>query len=125
MQITGSRRTAETGHRVPFPWLCRQSFCSHRSAGREQWCVLMGQCFSRSQSISNLNVRNFGRSLLAGYCPTYMPDLVLHGTSNDEKLKQCLVADLVHTVHVSDSALEPSAADSVSARVMAHNRCLD
>ncbi|KAK2498315.1 hypothetical protein MC885_013016 [Smutsia gigantea] len=53
----------------------------------------------RSQSISNPNVRNFGRSLLAGYCPTYMPDLVLHGTSNDEKLKQCLVADLVHAVH--------------------------
>ncbi|XP_006867985.1 PREDICTED: folliculin-interacting protein 2 [Chrysochloris asiatica] len=53
----------------------------------------------RSQIISNQNVRNFGRSLLAGYCPTYMPDLVLHGTSNDEKLKQCLMADLVHTVH--------------------------
>ncbi|XP_010336860.2 folliculin-interacting protein 2 isoform X2 [Saimiri boliviensis] len=53
----------------------------------------------RSQSISTQNVRNFGRSLLAGYCPTYMPDLVLHGTSSDEKLKQCLVADLVHTVH--------------------------
>ncbi|XP_044080680.1 folliculin-interacting protein 2 isoform X3 [Neovison vison] len=53
----------------------------------------------RSQSISNPNVRNFGRSLLAGYCPTYMPDLVLHGTSSDEKMKQCLVADLVHTVH--------------------------
>ncbi|KAM6148065.1 folliculin-interacting protein 2 isoform 2-T2 [Erethizon dorsatum] len=53
----------------------------------------------RSQSISNPNVRNFGRSLLAGYCPAYMPDLVLHGTSSDEKLKQCLLADLVHTVH--------------------------
>ncbi|XP_006892840.1 PREDICTED: folliculin-interacting protein 2 [Elephantulus edwardii] len=53
----------------------------------------------RSQSISNQSVRNFGRSLLAGYCPTYMPDLVLHGTSNDEKLKQCLMADLIHTVH--------------------------
>ncbi|VTJ74220.1 Hypothetical predicted protein [Marmota monax] len=53
----------------------------------------------RSQSISNPNVRNFGRSLLAGYCPSYMPDLVLHGTSSDEKLKQCLVADLIHTVH--------------------------
>ncbi|XP_053439534.1 folliculin-interacting protein 2 isoform X3 [Nycticebus coucang] len=53
----------------------------------------------RSQSISTQNVRNFGRSLLAGYCPTYMPDLVLHGTSSDEKLKQCLLADLVHTVH--------------------------
>ncbi|XP_060998248.1 folliculin-interacting protein 2 isoform X5 [Dama dama] len=52
----------------------------------------------RSQSISNPNVRNFGRSLLAGYCPTYMPDLVLHGTSSDEKLKQCLAADLIHTV---------------------------
>ncbi|KAG8523402.1 Folliculin-interacting protein 2 [Galemys pyrenaicus] len=52
-----------------------------------------------SHSISNPNVRNFGRSLLAGYCPTYMPDLVLHGTSSDEKLKQCLAADLVHTVH--------------------------
>ncbi|XP_051687628.2 folliculin-interacting protein 2 isoform X4 [Oryctolagus cuniculus] len=53
----------------------------------------------RSQSISSQNVRNFGRSLLAGYCPTYMPDLVLHGTSSDEKLRQCLVADLLHTVH--------------------------
>ena len=63
-------------------------------------------CF-RSQSISNPNVRNFGRSLLAGYCPTYMPDLVLHGTSSDEKLKQCLVADLVHTVHVSTPAWSP------------------
>ncbi|KAF6306228.1 folliculin interacting protein 2 [Rhinolophus ferrumequinum] len=52
----------------------------------------------RSQIISNPNVRNFGRSLLAGYCPTYMPDLVLHGTSSDERLKQCLPADLVHTV---------------------------
>ncbi|XP_048220681.1 folliculin-interacting protein 2 isoform X1 [Perognathus longimembris pacificus] len=53
----------------------------------------------RSHSISNPNVSNFGRSLLAGYCPTYMPDMVLHGTSSDEKLKQCLMADLVHTVH--------------------------
>ncbi|XP_007446689.1 PREDICTED: folliculin-interacting protein 2 [Lipotes vexillifer] len=52
----------------------------------------------RSQSVSTPNVRNFGRSLLAGYCPTYMPDLVLHGTGSDEKLKQCLAADLVHTV---------------------------
>ncbi|XP_021051616.1 folliculin-interacting protein 2 isoform X4 [Mus pahari] len=53
----------------------------------------------RSQSTSKPNLRNFGRSLLAGYCATYMPDLVLHGTSSDEKLKQCLAADLVHTVH--------------------------
>ena len=40
-----------------------------------------------------------------------MPDLVLHGTSSDEKLKQCLAADLVHTVQVSDPSWEPRAAD--------------
>ncbi|XP_038611102.1 folliculin-interacting protein 2 isoform X2 [Tachyglossus aculeatus] len=53
----------------------------------------------RSQVVSSRNVRNFGRSLLGGYCPAYMPDLVLHGTSSDEKLKQNLVADLIHAVH--------------------------
>ncbi|KAL6078877.1 hypothetical protein STEG23_028114, partial [Scotinomys teguina] len=53
----------------------------------------------RSQSTSKPNVRNFARSLLAGYCAAYMPDLVLHGIGSDEKLKQCLAADLVHTVH--------------------------
>ncbi|XP_051013275.1 folliculin-interacting protein 2 isoform X1 [Acomys russatus] len=53
----------------------------------------------RSQSTSKPNIRNFARSLLAGYCATYMPDLVLHGASSDEKLKQCLAADLLHTVH--------------------------
>ncbi|XP_005401024.1 PREDICTED: folliculin-interacting protein 2 isoform X1 [Chinchilla lanigera] len=53
----------------------------------------------RSQNISNPSVGSFGRSLLAGYCPAYVPDLVLHGTSSDEKLRQNLLADLVHTVH--------------------------
>ncbi|XP_032659343.1 folliculin-interacting protein 2 isoform X2 [Chelonoidis abingdonii] len=53
----------------------------------------------RSSIISSPSVKNFGRSLLGGYCPTYMPDLVLHGISNDEKLKQWLPADLLHAVH--------------------------
>uniref|UniRef100_A0A8C6YRD1 Folliculin interacting protein 2 n=1 Tax=Nothoprocta perdicaria TaxID=30464 RepID=A0A8C6YRD1_NOTPE len=44
-------------------------------------------------------MKNFGRSLLGGYCHTYMPDLVLHGINNDEKLKQCLLADLLHSMH--------------------------
>lgn len=70
-------------------------------------CVLKDRYCFRSQIISNPNVRNFGRSLLAGYCPTYMPDLVLHGTSSDERLRQCLMADLVHAVHVSACCLEP------------------
>lgn len=54
-----------------------------------------------------------------------MPDLVLHGTSSDEKLKQCLVADLIHTVHVSDPGLEPLAAEKVLATATASNRCLE
>uniref|UniRef100_A0A8D0H767 Folliculin interacting protein 2 n=1 Tax=Sphenodon punctatus TaxID=8508 RepID=A0A8D0H767_SPHPU len=53
----------------------------------------------RSSTISGPSVQNFGRSLLGGYCPTYMPDLVLHGISNDEKLEQCLPADLHHAVN--------------------------
>uniref|UniRef100_A0A8C9AEY8 Folliculin interacting protein 2 n=1 Tax=Prolemur simus TaxID=1328070 RepID=A0A8C9AEY8_PROSS len=69
------------------------------SDDRTEGCLEVELPLPRSQSISTQNVRNFGRSLLAGYCPTYMPDLVLHGTSSDEKLKQCLLADLAHTVH--------------------------
>ncbi|XP_063076174.1 folliculin-interacting protein 2 isoform X2 [Engraulis encrasicolus] len=44
------------------------------------------------------SVNHFGRSLLGGYCPQYMPDFVLHGISSDQRLKQCLMADLEHTV---------------------------
>ncbi|XP_061848561.1 folliculin-interacting protein 2 isoform X3 [Colius striatus] len=53
----------------------------------------------RSNTISSQCVKNFGRSLLGGYCHTYIPDLVLHGINNDEKLKQCLLADLLHAIH--------------------------
>ncbi|XP_005507910.2 folliculin-interacting protein 2 isoform X3 [Columba livia] len=53
----------------------------------------------RSNTISSQCVKNFGRSLLGGYCHTYIPDLVLHGINNDEKLKQCLLADLLHAMH--------------------------
>ncbi|XP_071599155.1 folliculin-interacting protein 2 isoform X4 [Heliangelus exortis] len=53
----------------------------------------------RSNTISSQCVKNFGRSLLGGYCHTYVPDLVLHGINSDEKLKQCLLADLFHAMH--------------------------
>ncbi|XP_018424899.1 PREDICTED: folliculin-interacting protein 2 [Nanorana parkeri] len=54
----------------------------------------------RSDIISSPNMKNFGRSLFGGYCSAYMPDLVLHGISSAEKLKQCLTASLAHaTVH--------------------------
>ncbi|XP_053559757.1 folliculin-interacting protein 2 isoform X2 [Bombina bombina] len=51
----------------------------------------------RSDLHSNSSMKNFGRSLFGGYCPTYVPDLVLHGINSDEKLKQRLAADLIHS----------------------------
>lgn len=44
------------------------------------------------------NIANFGRSLLGGYCSSYVPDFVLQGIGNDERLRQCLVSDLSHAV---------------------------
>ncbi|XP_043917988.1 folliculin-interacting protein 2 isoform X2 [Protopterus annectens] len=53
----------------------------------------------RSDVTSQPNETNFGRSLFGGYCSTYLPDFVLHGTRSDEKMKQTLMADLLHTVN--------------------------
>uniref|UniRef100_A0A8C1RF16 Si:ch211-42i9.8 n=1 Tax=Cyprinus carpio TaxID=7962 RepID=A0A8C1RF16_CYPCA len=50
------------------------------------------------QAESRASVNHFGRSLLGGYCPQYMPDFALHGISSDLSLKQCLMSDLEHTV---------------------------
>ncbi|XP_072256921.1 folliculin-interacting protein 1 isoform X2 [Pyxicephalus adspersus] len=44
------------------------------------------------------NIANFGRSLLAGYCASYVPDFVLQGIASEEKLRQCLMSDLSHAV---------------------------
>ncbi|XP_076848596.1 folliculin-interacting protein 2 isoform X10 [Brachyhypopomus gauderio] len=44
------------------------------------------------------SVNHFGRSLLGGYCPQYMPDFALHGVSSDHHLRRCLPMDLEHTV---------------------------
>ncbi|XP_067422628.1 folliculin-interacting protein 1 isoform X2 [Emydura macquarii macquarii] len=44
------------------------------------------------------SIANFGRSLLGGYCSSYVPDFVLQGVGNDEKLRHCLVSDLSHAV---------------------------
>uniref|UniRef100_A0A8D0B358 Folliculin interacting protein 2 n=1 Tax=Salvator merianae TaxID=96440 RepID=A0A8D0B358_SALMN len=53
----------------------------------------------RYNTISNHSMKHFGRSLLGGYCTLYVPDLVLHGVSNDEQLKQYLAAELNHAVN--------------------------
>ncbi|XP_028322086.1 folliculin-interacting protein 1-like isoform X2 [Gouania willdenowi] len=44
------------------------------------------------------SIANFGRSLFGGYCPTYVPDFVLHGMPSDEKLRQSLTTELTHAV---------------------------
>ncbi|XP_041119322.1 folliculin-interacting protein 2-like isoform X3 [Polyodon spathula] len=54
-----------------------------------------------TETTSQKNANNFGRSLFGGYCAQYMPDFVLHGISTDERLKQCLMTDLDHTVRVA------------------------
>ncbi|XP_032390444.1 folliculin-interacting protein 1 isoform X2 [Etheostoma spectabile] len=50
------------------------------------------------ENYSKPSIANFGRSLFGGYCPTYVPDFVLHGLPSDEKLRQCLMAELTHAV---------------------------
>lgn len=58
---------------------------------------------NRSKLVENYSkpsIANFGRSLFGGYCPTYVPDFVLHGMPSDEKLRQSLMAELTHAVQV-------------------------
>ncbi|XP_040005719.1 folliculin-interacting protein 1 isoform X2 [Xiphias gladius] len=50
------------------------------------------------ENYSKPSIANFGRSLFGGYCPTYVPDFVLHGMPSDEKLRQSLMAELSHAV---------------------------
>uniref|UniRef100_A0A4W6DX08 Folliculin interacting protein 1 n=1 Tax=Lates calcarifer TaxID=8187 RepID=A0A4W6DX08_LATCA len=50
------------------------------------------------ENFSKPSIANFGRSLFGGYCPTYVPDFVLHGMPSDEKLRQSLMAELTHAV---------------------------
>lgn len=61
-------------------------------------------CFiDRSKLVENYSkpsIANFGRSLFGGYCPTYVPDFVLHGMPSDEKLRQNLMTELTHAVQV-------------------------
>nr|XP_020467621.1 folliculin-interacting protein 1 isoform X1 [Monopterus albus] len=50
------------------------------------------------ENYSKPSIANFGRSLFGGYCPTYVPDFVLHGMPSDEKLRQRLMTELTHAV---------------------------
>lgn len=50
------------------------------------------------ETYSKPSIANFGRSLFGGYCPTYVPDFVLHGLPSDDKLRQSLMGELTHAV---------------------------
>lgn len=59
-------------------------------------------CRSKLVEVNSVqpSIANFGRSLLGGYCSSYVPDFVLQGIGSDEKLRHCLVSDLSHAVQV-------------------------
>ncbi|XP_068591114.1 folliculin-interacting protein 1 isoform X2 [Cebidichthys violaceus] len=71
------------------------------SEDTEDWQEEVLVAFPGSKLVENYSkpsIANFGRSLFGGYCPTYVPDFVLHGLPTDEKLRQCLMAELTHAV---------------------------
>ncbi|KAK2827455.1 hypothetical protein Q7C36_018381 [Tachysurus vachellii] len=51
-----------------------------------------------AENFSKSSIANFGRSLFGSYCPAYVPDFVLHGIPNDDKLRQSLMSDLANAV---------------------------
>uniref|UniRef100_A0A8C3A7K6 Folliculin interacting protein 1 n=1 Tax=Cyclopterus lumpus TaxID=8103 RepID=A0A8C3A7K6_CYCLU len=71
------------------------------SEDTEDWQEEVTVPFPGSKLVENYSkpsIANFGLSLFGGYCPTYVPDFVLHGLPSDEKLRQCLVDELTHAV---------------------------
>ncbi|XP_061659870.1 folliculin-interacting protein 1 isoform X2 [Syngnathoides biaculeatus] len=67
----------------------------------EDWQEEVMVPFPGSKLVENYSkptIANFGRSLFGGYCPTYVPDFVLHGMPSDDKLRQSLMAELTHAV---------------------------
>ncbi|XP_028838065.1 folliculin-interacting protein 1 isoform X2 [Denticeps clupeoides] len=91
----GDSESEDTGQELP-----RHEEQYYRDE-QEEWQDEVEVPFPGAKLVENYSkptVANFGRSLFGGYCPTYVPDFVLHGTPNDEKLRQTLVSDLTHAV---------------------------
>ncbi|XP_046308012.1 folliculin-interacting protein 1 [Marmota monax] len=92
----GDSESEDTGHDMP------RQVSSYYGGEQEDWAEEDEIPFPGSKLIEvsavQPNIANFGRSLLGGYCSSYVPDFVLQGIGNDEKLRQCLVSDLSHAV---------------------------
>ncbi|XP_004629496.1 folliculin-interacting protein 1 [Octodon degus] len=104
----GDSESEDTGHDMT------RQVSSYYGGEQEDWAEEDEIPFPGSKLIEvsavQPNIANFGRSLLGGYCSSYVPDFVLQGIGNDERLRQCLVADLSHAVqcvmHLEDRLQE-------------------
>ncbi|XP_036168228.1 folliculin-interacting protein 1 isoform X1 [Myotis myotis] len=92
----GDSESEDTGHDMT------RQVSSYYGGEQEDWTEEEEIPFPGSKLIEvsavQPNIANFGRSLLGGYCSSYVPDFVLQGISSDERLRQCLLSDLSHAV---------------------------
>ncbi|KAG8579027.1 hypothetical protein GDO81_010686 [Engystomops pustulosus] len=92
----GDSESEDTGHELLTPSI------HYYGAEQEEWMEEEEIQFPGSKLVEvnsvKPNMANFGRSLLAGYCTSYVPDFVLQGIGSEEKLRQCLMSDLSHAV---------------------------
>ncbi|XP_062976797.1 folliculin-interacting protein 1 isoform X2 [Elgaria multicarinata webbii] len=92
----GDSESEDAGHDVA------RTSSNYYGAEQEEWAEEEDIPFPGSKLIEVNSVQpsiaNFGRSLLGGYCSSYVPDFVLQGVGNDEKLRHCLMSDLSHAV---------------------------
>ncbi|KAM5298925.1 folliculin-interacting protein 1 isoform 3-T3 [Ctenodactylus gundi] len=92
----GDSESEDTGHDMA------RQVSSYYGGEQEDWAEEDEIPFPGSKLIEvsavQPNIANFGRSLLGGYCSSYVPDFVLQGIGSDERLRQCLVSDLSHAV---------------------------
>ncbi|XP_025974006.2 folliculin-interacting protein 1 isoform X2 [Dromaius novaehollandiae] len=92
----GDSESEDTGHDLTRP------SSNYYGGEQEDWAEEYEIPFPGSKLVEVNSVQpsiaNFGRSLLGGYCSSYVPDFVLQGIGSDEKLRHCLVSDLSHAV---------------------------
>ncbi|XP_004586439.2 folliculin-interacting protein 1 isoform X2 [Ochotona princeps] len=92
----GDSESEDAGHETSRP------VSSYYTGEQEDWAEEDEIPFPGSKLVEvsavQPNIANFGRSLLAGYCSSYVPDFVLQGIGSDERLRQCLLSDLSHAV---------------------------
>ncbi|NXN90873.1 FNIP1 protein, partial [Rhinopomastus cyanomelas] len=92
----GDSESEDTGHELARPG------GNYYGGEQEDWAEEYEIPFPGSKLVEVNSVQpsiaNFGRSLLGGYCSSYVPDFVLQGVGSDDKLRHCLVSDLAHAV---------------------------